>query len=83
MLCSLASRQGVTSLITSKVVEAAKGALIPINSADYDSFIIGNVTFIQADDDRYEIAEGSCLFVTKLNTADLNPLKLVRGPGVP
>ncbi|HBC9087502.1 TPA: major capsid protein [Citrobacter koseri] len=76
----LASHPEVTSLITNKVAEAAKGALIPVNTAGYDSFSIGNITFILADDDRYEIAEGSGLFVPKFNTADRNPFKLVRGP---
>lgn len=52
----LASHPEVTSLITNKVAEAAKGALIPVNTAGYDSFSIGNITFILADDDHYEIA---------------------------
>ncbi len=76
----LASHPEVTSLITNKVAEAAKGALIPINTAGYDSFSIGNITFILADDDRYEIAEGSGLFVPKFVGADRNPFKLVKGP---
>ncbi|OHY66527.1 major capsid protein E [Pluralibacter gergoviae] len=76
----LASHPEVTSLITNKVAEAAKGALIPVNTAGYDSFSIGNITFILADDDRYEIAEGSGLFVPKFNGADRNPFKLVKGP---
>ncbi|QUG51692.1 major capsid protein [Enterobacter cloacae] len=76
----LASHPEVTSLITNKVAEAAKGALIPVNTAGYDSFSIGNITFILADDDRYEIEEGSGLFVPKFNTAERNPFKLVHGP---
>jgi len=76
----LASHPEVTSLITNKVAEAAKGALIPVNTAGYDSFSIGNITFVLADDDRYEIEEGSGLFVPKFNTADRNPFKLVHGP---
>ena len=76
----LASHPEVTSLITNKVAEAAKGALIPVNTAGYDSFSIGNITFILADDDRYEIEEGSGLFVPKFNGADRNPFKLVHGP---
>lgn len=76
----LASHPEVTSLITNKVAEAAKGALIPVNTAGYDSFSIGNITFILADDDRYEIEEGSGLFVPKFNAADRNPFKLVHGP---
>lgn len=76
----LASHPEVTSLITNKVAEAAKGALIPVNTAGYDSFSIGNITFILADDDRYEIAEGSGLFVPKFNMADRNPFKHVKGP---
>ncbi|EFC7750108.1 major capsid protein [Enterobacter hormaechei] len=76
----LASHPEVTSLITNKVAEAAKGAMIPVNTAGYDSFSIGNITFILADDDRYEIAEGSGLFVPKFSTADRNPFKLVHGP---
>ncbi|WP_105645448.1 major capsid protein [Cronobacter malonaticus] len=77
---ALASHPEVTSLITNKVAEAAKGALIPVNTAGYDSFNIGNITFILADDDRYEIEEGSGLFVPKFSSADRNPFKLVRGP---
>ena len=77
---ALASHPEVTSLITNKVAEAAKGALIPINTAGYDSFSIGNITFILADDDRYEIEEGSGLFVPKFIGADRNPFKLVHGP---
>lgn len=77
---SLASHPEVTSLITNKVAEAAKGALIPVNTAGYDSFSIGNITFILADDDRYEIAEGSGLFVPKFSAAERCPFKLVRGP---
>lgn len=76
----LASHPEVTSLITNKVAEAAKGALIPVNTAGYDSFSIGNITFILADDDRYEIAEDSGLFVPKFSSAERNPFKLVRGP---
>ncbi|MEG6015770.1 major capsid protein [Enterobacter hormaechei] len=76
----LASHPEVTSLITNKVAEAARGALIPVNTAGYDSFQIGNCVFILADDDRYEIAEGSGLFVPKFSSADRNPFKLVRGP---
>ncbi|MDM3066115.1 major capsid protein [Citrobacter sp. CK180] len=76
----LASHPEITSLITNKVAEAAKGALIPVNTAGYDSFSIGNITFILADDDRYEIEEGSGLFVPKFKAADRNPMKLVHGP---
>lgn len=76
----LASHPEVTSLITNKVAEAAKGALIPVNTAGYDSFSIGNITFILADDDRYQIAEDSGLFVPKFSSAERNPFKLVRGP---
>jgi hypothetical protein len=76
----LASHPEVTSLITNKVAEAARGALIPVNTAGYDSFQIGNICFVLADDDRYEIAAGSGLFVPKFSTADRNPFKLVRGP---
>lgn len=76
----LASHPEVTSLITNKVAEAAKGALIPVNTAGYDSFSIGNITFILADDDRYEIEEGSGLFVPKFSAAERCPFKLVRGP---
>ncbi|WP_434243185.1 major capsid protein [Enterobacter roggenkampii] len=77
---ALASHPEVTSLITNKVAEAAKGALIPVNTAGYDSFSIGNITFILADDDRYEIEEGSGLFVPKFSAAERCPFKLVRGP---
>ncbi|AMG91793.1 major capsid protein [Citrobacter amalonaticus] len=77
---ALAGHPEVTSLITNKVAEAARGALIPVNTAGYDSFSIGNMTFILADDDRYEIEEGSGLFVPKFSSADRNPFKLVRGP---
>ncbi|MBI6162661.1 major capsid protein [Serratia liquefaciens] len=76
----LASHPEVTSLITSKVAEAAKGALIPVNTAGYDSFSVGNCTFILADDNRYEIEEGSGLFVPKFSSADRNQFKLVHGP---
>lgn len=76
----LASHPEVTSLITNKVAEAAKGALIPIDTAGYDSFSVGNISFILADDDRCEIAEGSGLFVPKFSAADRNPFKLVHGP---
>lgn len=76
---ALASHPEVTSLITSKVAEAAKGALIPVNTAGYDSFQTGNICFLLADDNRYEIAEGSGLFVPKFSSADRNPFKLMRG----
>lgn len=77
---ALAGHPEVTSLITNKVAEAARGALIPISTAGYDSFSIGNITFVLADDDRYEMEEGSGLFVPKFSSADRNPFKLVRGP---
>ncbi|MBN3123216.1 major capsid protein [Pectobacterium brasiliense] len=76
----LASHPEVTSLITNKVSEAARGALIPVNTAGYDSFQIGNIIFVLADDERYEIEARSGLFVPKFNAAERNPFKLVRGP---
>ncbi|MGM8514982.1 major capsid protein [Enterobacter asburiae] len=77
---ALASHPEVTGLIVNKVSDAAKGVFIPVDTAGYDSFQIGNITFILADDDRYEIEEGSGLFVPKFSAADRNPFKLVRGP---
>ncbi|MCW3459844.1 major capsid protein [Escherichia coli] len=77
---ALAGHSEVTSLITNKVAEAAKGVFIPVNTAGYDSFSIGNITFILADDDRYEIEAKSGLFVPKFQSPDRNPFKLVRGP---
>lgn len=77
---ALAGHPEVTSLITNKVAEAARGALIPVDTAGYDSFSIGNITFILADDNRYVLAEGSGLFVPKFSTADRNPFKMVKGP---
>ncbi len=77
---ALAGHPEVTSLITNKVAEAAKGVFIPVNTAGYDSFSIGNITFILADDDRYEIEAKSGLFVPKFQSPDRNPFKLVHGP---
>ena len=76
----LAGHPEVTSLVVNKVSEAARGAFLPVNTAGYDSYQIGNITFILADDDRYEIAEGSGLFVPKFNSAARSPFKLVHGP---
>lgn len=77
---ALAGHPEVTSLITNKVAEAARGALIPIDTAGYDSFSLGNCTFILADDNRYVLAEGSGLFVPKFSTPSRNPFKMVKGP---
>lgn len=77
---ALASHPEVTGLVVNKVSDAAKGIFIPVNTAGYDSFQIGNIVFILADDDRYEIEAKSGLFVPRFNMADRNPFKLVRGP---
>lgn len=77
---ALASNVEVMSLITNKVSDAAKGVLVPVDTAGYDSFSIGNLTFILADDDRYEIAANSGLVVPKFIAPERNPFKLVQGP---
>ncbi|QGY29370.1 major capsid protein [Pantoea cypripedii] len=88
MFCSpelydaIAGHVEVTSLITSKVAEAARGALIADNTSGYDSFTIGSTTFVLADDDRYTIAANSGLIVPKFGaaSADVNAFKTITGP---
>lgn len=86
MFCSpdlydaLLSSPEISTLVVNKVSDAAKGFFIPENIEGYDSFQIGNTTFICVDDNRYKIEEKSGLMVPKFTTADRNPFLRVQGP---